>query len=172
MRLPALALVLALEGCAVGRLIHPHEPLVLGTDTLFALAVRSNEYVTLTFCRDADYGSCLTTPQLPRDHPVQLYRVPPGTYCLMDIDVEPNAGGWGVVHLRFSPEDAPCFVTRAGAIAYPGDLEVVAEQSEGIYWTIRPRWSWPTDIDQRVYAQYSDLRGRPIEESRPVRGHP
>lgn len=157
-----------IAGCGVGHLVRPDDHLALGTDTLFVLAVHSNEYATLTFCRDADYGSCLTTPQLRRDQPVQLYQVPAGRYCLLDILIEPYTGGSGSVHIQILPERSVCFVARTGVIAYPGDLELTSTPVDGAYWTVVPHWSSSDDIDQRVDAQYPVIRGAIIEVSRPV----
>jgi len=94
--------------------------------------------------------------------------VPTGRYCLLDVLVEPYTGGSGSIHVQILPERSVCFVARANVIAYPGDLQITSVPTEGGDWTVQPRWSWPSDIDARVYAAYPDLQGRPIEESRPM----
>lgn len=169
-RTAALALcfvALLAAGCGAGWLVRPGEPLALGGNTLFALAEHGTEYATLTFCRDADYAACLTTGQLPREGPVRVYALPPGRYCLLDILVEPRAGGSSSVHHPIDPEQADCFVAEPDVINYPGDLRVDARPSleQGAWWRVTPQWSWQEDIDARVYAQYPNVRGRPIVEA-------
>jgi hypothetical protein len=86
----------------------------------------------------------------------------------MEIQVDAYTGGSLSINHPIPPERAMCFTTREGAIAYPGDLYVDVRHREGIWWNVQPRWSWPPDIGDRVREAYPELRGRPIEESRPV----
>jgi hypothetical protein len=162
----SLFLSLSLPGCGLGRLVRPDERLQLaGDETLLALAVETNQYATLTFCRDGDFGSCLTTGQRAPDQPVQVFALPTGRYCLLEILIEPFTGGAGSIDVQIPPEQSSCFVARPDVIVYPGDLVLDAQPSEGMYWRVQPRWTWPDDIEDRLLAAYPDLRGRAIAET-------
>jgi len=171
----ALCVAAAASGCGLGRLILPDEPLVLGDDTLFVLAVHTNEYAMLQYCRDGDLASCLTTGQLTREQAPQVFALPPGRYCLMHIEVYPGTGALGGVHHDIPPERAECFDAEPGVITYPGDIWITALPTQGIYWQIRARAVFDHDIEQRLFAVYPDLVGRtvatvhPVPLARPVR---
>ncbi len=153
-------------GCEVGHLVRPDEPLTASHDALLALEVRTNYAVTLSFCRDADYGACFSTGRLSPDQDVlQVYAIPPGLYCLMAISVTPT--GRGVIRHDIPADRAMCFVTQRDTIAYPGELEISARSVQGNWWHTVPTWVSREDVGPRVYAAYPNLHGHPVDESPP-----
>lgn len=116
-------------------------------DAHIVLAIQTRVPLTLSLCRNADLGTCVSMEPFTPGASIRVYAVPPGRYCLMEIYLRMFRGG------TVAPGRAECFDVAADTVSYPGDLEELERGG---------RWVAHADIVQRVDANYPSLADRPI----------
>lgn len=117
-----LLFVVLVVGCAAPPIADEPPQRLANRDAWAAIVVDTaiGARVMLALCRDGDDGACVSMPTT-QTRGLQLLQLTPGTWCVQQIVVE--RGG---LHFEQVPAalDLQCFDVAAGAVAYPGHLEV------------------------------------------------
>jgi hypothetical protein len=163
MRAALVFAILAFSACAYKPWFVPRDkPIVVQpNEGLVALAVDSDQSVSIALCRDANLASCIELGPVSRNEGAVVARVHEGRHCIMQLAFE--AGDTG--HVESSEaKNASCVNVEAGRIAYVGHLILeVSPMGNTSYSKWRSRWQDRSDVMRTmVDANYPHLAQVPL----------
>lgn len=145
-------------GCVIpSRTLRPDEVIKASNTEAYVVVIADvpDTYTVSGYlCQDGDLGRCVTVgPQRTTDG-LQVYAMPPGNYCLTQLLLQ---NGMASLDMQLDRKHYKCFAVDAGAVAYPGHLDVEVTPTQFSSSAARYRFVVVSGVREQVHAAYPTL---------------
>jgi len=156
--LSVVLVLVSAVGCVIpSRTLRPDEVIKASNTEAYVVVIADvpDTYTIAGYlCQDGDLGRCVTVgPQSTVDG-LRVYAMPPGRYCITQLLLQ---NGMSSLDMQLERRRYRCFAVDAGAVSYPGHLEVKLKPTQFSSTAAAYRFVAVSGVREQVQSAYPTL---------------